>query len=61
MPYHVKRISRVDSDITVYYCGDGKWSDDFSDRVVYDLDPTSMTVNSNGKNGGWEGSTVVSE
>ena len=61
MPYHLKRTSRVDSDITVYYCGDGRWSDDYSDRAVYDSDPTPMTVNLNGKNGGWDGSTVVSE
>ena len=61
MPFHIKRNSRVDTDITVYYCGDGKWSDDFSEREVFNSDPTSMTVNSDGTNGGWSGSTVVSE
>ena len=61
MPYHIKRTSRVDGDITVYYCGDGKWSDTYSEREVFNSDPTPMTVNSDGTNGGWAGSTVVSE
>ena len=61
MPYHITRTSRVDSDKTVYYCGDGKWSDVFSEAKKFTSDPTPMTVNSDGTNGGWAGSTVVSE
>ncbi len=61
MPYHIKRSSRLASGITVYYKGSGGWTDNYSERIVYDSDPTPMTDNPNGKNGGWSDCVIVSE
>jgi len=61
MPYHVKKPSLVNKDITIYYRGDRRWSDNFSERLIFDEDPTSMFTNPDGTNGGWSGAEVVSE
>tara|TARA_A100001515_G_C4460115_1_gene173318 strand:+ start:124 stop:261 length:138 start_codon:yes stop_codon:yes gene_type:complete len=45
----------------MYYVGSKKWSDKFGDRKQYTNDPTYITKNDDGKNGGWTGMTVVSE
>lgn len=61
MPYHVKKPSLIDKNITVYYRGDSRWVDNFSERLVFDEDPSSLFLNEDGKNGGWTGVEVVSE
>jgi len=61
MPYHVKKPSLVNKDITVYYRGDRRWSDSFSERLIFDEDPTSLFTNPDGTNGGWSGAEVVVE
>ena len=62
MAYHIKKPSVVNPmSITVYYCGVGRWSDDFSQRKIFSEDPSSSMINNDGKNGGWTGATVVSE
>jgi len=45
----------------MYYVGSKKWSDKFENRKQYTNDPTYLTKNDDGKNGGWTGMTVVSE
>jgi|TARA_B100001564_G_scaffold188325_1_gene158113 hypothetical protein len=61
MAYHIKKPSLINSSINVYYTGNRRWTDDFSERKVYSSDPSGDMTNSDGKNGGWTGATVVSE
>ena len=61
MPYHIKKLSLLNSSVNMYYVGSKKWSDKFVDRKKYTNDPTYLTKNDDGKNGGWTGMTVVSE
>ena len=61
MPYHIKKPSLINASVDVYYTGNRRWVDDFSERKVLDSDPTSEMNNPDGKNGGWTGATVVSE
>ena len=61
MAYHIKKPSLINSSINVYYTGNRRWTDDFSERKVYSSDPSGDMTNSEGKNGGWTGATVVSE
>ena len=61
MPYHIKKPSLLNSSVDMYYVGNKKWSDKFGDRKQYVNDPTYLTKNDDGKNGGWSGITVVTE
>ena len=61
MPYHIKKPSQLDSSVDVYYMGEKRWSDTYSERKQYTNNLTYLTTNSDGKNGGWEGMTVVTE
>ena len=61
MPYHIKKPSQLDSSVNVYYLGDKRWTDKYDDRKQYTNNPTYLTTNNDGKNGGWQGCTVVSE
>ena len=61
MPYHIKKPSHLDSSVNVYYRGDKRWTDKYDDRKQYTNNPTYLTTNNDGKNGGWQGCTVVTE
>ena len=61
MPYHIKKPSALNSSVDVYYIGNKRWTDKYDDRKQYANNPTYLTTNTDGKNGGWEGCTVVSE
>jgi len=65
MTYYIKKKSSLDNSKDIYYVesvkGFAKWSDDFNKRKIYKVDPTYLTKNDDGKNGGWTGMTVVSE
>ena len=61
MPYHIKKPSQLNSSVDVYYIGDKRWSDTYSERKQYTNIPTYLTTNSDGKKGGWEGFSVVTE
>ena len=61
MAYHIKKPSALNSSVNVYYIGDKRWTDKYDDRKQYTTNPTYLTTNTDGKNGGWEGCTVVSE
>ena len=61
MPYHIKNPSHLDSSVNVYYIGNQRWSDKYDDRKQYTNNPTYLTTNNDGKNGGWAGCTVVKE
>ena len=61
MPYNIKKPMQLNSSVDVYYMGDRRWSDDYNERKQYTNNPTYLTNNTDGKNGGWGGCTVVSE
>ena len=61
MPYHIKKPSVLKAGTTVYYVGGKSWTESFEDRKLFDADPTSLTTNTDGTNGGWTGATIVSE
>ena len=48
---------------TVYYTGDMKWSEAYSERKSYisESSANSQISNPDGKNGGFKGSTIVEE
>ena len=49
MPYHIKKPSHLDTNVNVYYVGDKRWSDDYSERKQYTNNPTYLTNNTDGK------------
>ena len=65
MTYYIKKPNILNSSVEMYYIGASqgfaRWSDKFDDRRTYKNDPTYLTKNDDGKNGGWTGITVVSE
>jgi hypothetical protein len=62
MSYCIQKPSRIDENITVYYTGNGRWSDDPSQKARFSTKTaaTNLIKNPDGKNGGWTGATVVS-
>ena len=63
MAFHIQKSSAVDPDITVYYVKKHHWSDNYDARKTWTskTTPTNLMVNPDGKNGGWEGASVVEE
>lgn len=63
MAYHIKKSSVLSTSKTVYYKGNSSWSDAYADRKSYSTKSAADAeiVNTDGKNGGFKGSTVVSE
>ena len=61
MGYYITKTGL--SGKTVYWTGGVHWSDDVSKKKVYANKGTAdaKIVNTDGKNGGWTGATVVSE
>ena len=61
MGYYIKKIGL--SVKTVYWPGGSHWSDAISKKKTYVNKSTAdaKIVNTDGKNGGWTGATVVSE
>ena len=60
MPFHIKRPRPFMSG-DVYYKGDCQWTSTYADRTIYSSNPSAMLVNTDGKNGGFNGASVVSE
>jgi hypothetical protein len=62
MAYCIQKPSRIDKNITVYYTGNGRWSDDPSQKARFSTKTaaTNLMKNPDGKNGGWSGATIVS-
>ena len=63
MAFHIKKQSVLLDSKTVYYKGDAKWTDTYADRKSYSTKSAAdaEVANPDGKNGGFTGSTVVSE
>ena len=63
MPFHIKKNSVLINSKTVYYTGNSKWSEAYSERKSYvsESDAKSQIANPDGKNGGFTGSTIDEE
>ena len=63
MAYHIKKQSVLLDSKTVYYKGDSTWTDTYADRKSYSTKSSADAEigNTDGKNGGITGSTVVTE
>ena len=63
MAYYLTKPASIDPDITLYFKGENRWSDDPSGKITYATEElaTAAADNSDGTNGGFIGSTVVSE
>ena len=61
--YHIEKSSTIDANTTVYYVGDKRWSDDYSQRAIFTSSSAanSLMNNPDGTNGGWNGSSVIKE
>ena len=60
MAYHITRSGKLDGRI-MYYHGGNRWSDESVGRVNYSTkaEADAMLVNTDGKNGGFDGAAVV--
>ena len=61
MAYYLKKQSLIQSSKTMYYTGDGRWSDNIADKKNY---PTrgpldEWIANKDNKSGGFKNATVV--
>ena len=63
MAFYIQKPSVMIPGRTVYYTGTHSWSDDPADKKTWatSTTPTNLMVNTDGKNGGWTGATVVEE
>lgn len=63
MPYHIKKASALMQSVEVYHVNADQWSDDFSERKIYDTEEeaNATIANPDGTNGGFKNATVVSE
>ena len=61
MAYYIKKPAILVSG-DVYYKGNATWTQDSSDKATYAQSAANAVIaNTNGKNGGFTGATVVSE
>tara|TARA_Y100001963_G_scaffold89176_1_gene123193 strand:- start:326 stop:523 length:198 start_codon:yes stop_codon:yes gene_type:complete len=65
MPYHIKKPG-IPSNAgigDIYYTGGSLWDEDYANRKQYTNKATAdaKIVNTNGKNGGFTGASVVTE
>ena len=61
MAYYIKKPAILVSG-DVFYKGDATWTQDSSQKATYTQSAANaMIANSDGKNGGFSGATVVSE
>ena len=61
MAYYIKKPAVLVSG-DVYYKGNATWTQDSSEKATYTQSAANaMIANSDGKNGGFTGATVVSE
>jgi len=63
MPYHIKKQSRLVPEMTVYYVGNLRWSDQYDNRLIIENESEANTLitNDDGTNGAFTGASVVSE
>ena len=61
--YHIEKNSTIDPSIVVYYVGENRWSDDYSQRSKFTSESAAQSLmdNPDGKNGGWSGASIIRE
>jgi len=61
--FYIQRPQSIDKSKVAYYVKKHHWSDDYGERKTWatSTTPTNLMKNPDGKNGGWEGATVVEE
>jgi|TARA_B100000035_G_C20527840_1_gene348278 hypothetical protein len=61
--HHIKKPHVLDPEVTVYYVGNGRWTDNFDQRKKYTskVKANAQIANTDGTNGGWTGCTIVQE
>jgi hypothetical protein len=63
MAFYIQKPSLIDNNITVYYAGNNRWTDDSSQKELFESESSARDImeNVDGKNGGWSNSQIVSE
>ena len=63
MAFHIEKPSAMNPDVKVYYVKKSHWCDNYDQRKTWasNTSPTSLMRNTDGKNGGWEGASIVEE
>jgi len=63
MAYHIKKPHILDSSKNLYYAGGSRWVEEYSSRKKFTTQTKARTASDNedGTNGGFAGSTIVSE
>lgn len=63
MSYYITRPAKIDSNVTVYYHGGNRWSDESVGRFAFATleEANAVVANHNGKNSGFANATVVSD
>ena len=63
MAFHIEKPSAINPDVTVYYVKKHHWSDNPDQKKTWATNnsPTNLMANPDGKNGGWEGASIVEE
>ena len=63
MAYYITKPSLISNDITLFYKGGSRWSDNINEKLTYDTEAEALHVcaNPDGRNGGFTNSTVLSE
>lgn len=63
MAYFIQKPSLIDKNLTVYYAGDNRWTDDKFQKLKFSTKKkaTSLIANADGKNGGWTNAKILSE
>jgi len=58
MAFYIQKQSLIDSNITVYYVGAKRWSDNFNEKALYASENAAKDLM---ENSGWSKCTIVSE
>ena len=63
MAFYIQKPSVANGNVTVYYSGGHRWTDDASQKITFasENEASSLIANNDGKNGGWTNATVISE
>ena len=61
MAYYITKPSALDKNVTVYWTGARQWSDNIADKksLSSKAKAEAVVANPDGKNGGFDNSTIV--
>ena len=63
MAYYITKPHILDSTKTLFYVGSNRWTETYNDRKVFPIKSIAdnRIINTDGRNGGFEGSQVLSD